>query len=161
MSSAYVLIGWRMSHNWLNQSQSYFTTGGLPPISSLWRQAPWDSRPVILFSKSTIAVIVLMYYPLWGEDGYVVYNLLLALASAVILMTESSGTTAFYCLRFEIHPNWKARSPYLYPPWTWWPGYVPRRGFPFRGIQRLAELRRRYSTPPPHGTIDLTQPTKI
>jgi hypothetical protein len=28
-----------------SQSQSYFTTGGLPPISSSWRQAPWDSRP--------------------------------------------------------------------------------------------------------------------
>jgi hypothetical protein len=25
-------------------SQKYFTTGGLPPISSSWRQAPWDSR---------------------------------------------------------------------------------------------------------------------
>jgi hypothetical protein len=24
----------------LSQSQSYFTTGGLPPISSSWRQAP-------------------------------------------------------------------------------------------------------------------------
>jgi hypothetical protein len=31
-------------------SQSYFTTGGLPPISS-WRQAPWDPRPVISFSN--------------------------------------------------------------------------------------------------------------
>jgi hypothetical protein len=28
-----------------SQSQSYFTTGGLPPISSSWRQAPWDTRP--------------------------------------------------------------------------------------------------------------------
>jgi hypothetical protein len=27
------------------QSQSYFTTGGLPSISSSWRQAPWGSRP--------------------------------------------------------------------------------------------------------------------
>jgi hypothetical protein len=27
------------------QSQSYFTTGGLPPISSPWQQAPSDSRP--------------------------------------------------------------------------------------------------------------------
>jgi hypothetical protein len=29
----------------LMQSQSYFTTGGLPPISLSWRQAIWDSRP--------------------------------------------------------------------------------------------------------------------
>jgi hypothetical protein len=28
---------------------SYFTTCGLPSISSSWRQAPWDSRPQIFF----------------------------------------------------------------------------------------------------------------
>jgi hypothetical protein len=33
-----------------SQSQSYFTTGDLPPISLSWRQAPWDSRPEI-FSR--------------------------------------------------------------------------------------------------------------
>jgi hypothetical protein len=41
------------------QSQSYFMTGGLPPICSSWRQAPRDPRPVILFSNWTLAVIVL------------------------------------------------------------------------------------------------------
>jgi hypothetical protein len=49
--------------NWYlsqSQSQSYFTTDGLPPISASWRQAPWDSRQVILFSNWTLAVIVLM-----------------------------------------------------------------------------------------------------
>jgi hypothetical protein len=44
----------------LSQSQAYFTTVSLPPISSSWRQAPWNSRPVILFSNRTLAVIVLM-----------------------------------------------------------------------------------------------------
>jgi hypothetical protein len=34
-----------------SQSQSCDTTGGFPPISSSWRQAPRDSRQVILFSK--------------------------------------------------------------------------------------------------------------
>jgi hypothetical protein len=34
-----------------SQNQSYFTTGSLPQISSSWRQAPRDSRPVILFSN--------------------------------------------------------------------------------------------------------------
>jgi hypothetical protein len=34
----------------LRTSQSYFTTGSLPPISSSWRQAPWGSRPKILVS---------------------------------------------------------------------------------------------------------------
>jgi hypothetical protein len=31
------------------QSQSHFTADGLPPVSSSWRQDPWDSRPVIFF----------------------------------------------------------------------------------------------------------------
>jgi hypothetical protein len=34
--------------------------------------------------------------------------------------------TIFYCLRFEIPPTWRARSPYLYHPGTGWPGYTPR-----------------------------------
>jgi hypothetical protein len=33
-----------------SQSQIYFTTGGLQPISSFWRQAPWDSRAEIFVS---------------------------------------------------------------------------------------------------------------
>jgi hypothetical protein len=33
----------------LDQSQSYFTTDGLQPISSSWHQAPWDSRPDFFF----------------------------------------------------------------------------------------------------------------
>jgi hypothetical protein len=41
-----------------SQSQSYFTTGGLLPISSPWCQVPWDPRPV--FFNWTLAVIVLM-----------------------------------------------------------------------------------------------------
>jgi hypothetical protein len=35
-----------------SQSQSYFTTGGLPSISSSWREAPWDSRPEFFFQLS-------------------------------------------------------------------------------------------------------------
>jgi hypothetical protein len=32
---------------------------------------------------------------------------------------------AFYCLRFETTPTWRARTPYLYPPGTGWPGCIP------------------------------------
>jgi hypothetical protein len=49
------------------KSQIYFTTGGLPPISSSWQQSPWDSRPVILFSNWILALIVLMKYILFNE----------------------------------------------------------------------------------------------
>jgi hypothetical protein len=39
--------------------------------------------------------------------------------------------TIFYCLRFETHPTWRARSPYLYPPGTGWPSYTSRHWVPF------------------------------
>jgi hypothetical protein len=34
-----------------SQSQSYVTTGGLPPVSLSWRQAPWDSRPSVFSTE--------------------------------------------------------------------------------------------------------------
>jgi hypothetical protein len=44
-----------------SHSQSYFTTCGLLPISSSWRQAPWDSDQMFsIFFNWTLAVIVLM-----------------------------------------------------------------------------------------------------
>jgi hypothetical protein len=56
-----------------SRSQNYFTTGRLPPISSSWRQAIWDSRPAFFFNR-TFAVIVLIQNPLWREDRSVVYD---------------------------------------------------------------------------------------
>jgi hypothetical protein len=37
-----------------SQSQSYFTTGDLPPISSSWRQAPWDPTTRFFFSPELL-----------------------------------------------------------------------------------------------------------
>jgi hypothetical protein len=34
--------------------------------------------------------------------------------------------TTFYCLRFETHPTWRARFPYLHPPGTGRPRYTTR-----------------------------------
>jgi hypothetical protein len=39
--------------------------------------------------------------------------------------------TTFYCVRFETPPASRARSPYLYPPGTGWPGYIARYWVPF------------------------------
>jgi hypothetical protein len=39
--------------------------------------------------------------------------------------------TTFYCLRFETHPAWRARSQRLYPPGTGWPSYTSRHWIPF------------------------------
>jgi hypothetical protein len=58
--------------------------------------------------------------------------------------------TTVYSLKFETFPTWRARSQYLYPPGTGWPSYIPRHWVRFCRLLRLAELRWRYSTPPPH-----------
>jgi hypothetical protein len=78
--------------DWVYQSQIYFTPGGLPPISSSWRQAPWYSLPVnFIFQLNTCG-----YNPCVTSSltrGWVCrLQLLLALANAVILRSESRGT---------------------------------------------------------------------
>jgi hypothetical protein len=91
-SRAHVVTVRRISRNsQLSQSPGYFTTDGLPPITSYWRQAPWYSRLAIFFQLSPC-----------GHSPYVTSSLtrgsvcrlqlLLALASAVILGSESRGT---------------------------------------------------------------------
>jgi hypothetical protein len=108
-----------------SQSQSYFTTGGLPPISSSWRRAPWDSRPDFCSQLNT-----------FGQSLYIISSLtrgrtcclkwMLALASAVILGFESRGTRDHILLSQILD-------------------------FPFYRLLLLAGLRWRYRTPPPHG----------
>jgi hypothetical protein len=54
-------------------------------------------------------------------------QLLLGLARAVILDSESRGTHDHILrLRFETPSTWRPRSPYLYHPGTRWPSYAPR-----------------------------------
>jgi hypothetical protein len=79
------------NHQSQSQRHSYFTTGGLPPISSSWRQAPWGPRPEIFFQLNSC-----------GHSSYATPSLtkgcvcrlplLLVLVSAVILGPESRGT---------------------------------------------------------------------
>jgi hypothetical protein len=73
------------------QSQSHFTTGGLPPISSSWRQDPWESRPVFFFQLNPCNHSPYVTSSL--TRGWV-YRLqfLLAFASTVILRSEPRGT---------------------------------------------------------------------
>jgi hypothetical protein len=52
-------------------------------------------------------------------------QLLPALASTVILGSESHRTHDHNLLSWT-PPTWRARSPYLYPPRTWWPNYMSR-----------------------------------
>jgi hypothetical protein len=66
------------------------------------------------------------------EDGSVVYNCYWSSPAQSFSDPIPTGLmTTFYCLRIEIHPTWRARSPYLYPPGTRRPGYTPRPWVPF------------------------------
>jgi hypothetical protein len=115
-----------------SQSQSYFTTGGLLPISSSWHRAPWDSRPEFISP----------HFNTCGHSPYITSSLtrgwvchlqlLLALASAFILGSESRGTRE-HILLSQI------------------------RDFPFCRLLRLAELRWKYSTQPPQGKAFISQ----
>jgi hypothetical protein len=76
--------------NYWSQSQSYFTTDGLPPIYSSWRQAPWDSWPVFFFQLNTCDHSPYVTPSLTrGWDCRL--QLLLVLARAIILRSESRG----------------------------------------------------------------------
>jgi hypothetical protein len=109
-----------------NQSHSYFTTNGLPPISSSWRQAPWDPGPEFLFSNWTLAVIILTYH-FWREDVSV-YNCCWSSPAQSFSGPSPAGLmTIFYCLGFETPSTWGGgKFPYLYPPGIGWPDYTHR-----------------------------------
>jgi hypothetical protein len=72
---------------------------------------------VILFSNWTLAVIAYVTSSL-TRGLFCRLQLLLVLASAVILRSESCGTHdhIFYCLRFETPPTWRARVPVFISP---------------------------------------------
>jgi hypothetical protein len=66
--------------------------------------------------------------PLWRQDGSVVCNCCWPSSTQSFFCPSPAGLmTTFYYLRFETPPNWRTRSPYLYPPDTEWPSYTPRR----------------------------------
>jgi hypothetical protein len=89
LSLPWTTSSWRME---LSQTQSYFTTGGLPPISSTWRQAPWGSE----YSNFIFQLNTCCHSPYVTSCLTTAWvcrlQLLLVLASAVILRSETRGT---------------------------------------------------------------------
>jgi hypothetical protein len=89
-------------------------------------------------------------------------QLLLVLASAVILGSESLGIHDHILLsQIRDSPNMEGQVPILISLRAGWPSYTE---FPFRRLLRLAELRWRYSTLPPYGwttLLDCIHPREI
>jgi hypothetical protein len=66
-------------HDYLQISNCYFTTGGLLPISSSWRQAPWGSRP-----ETFVFILQLNYC---GQSPYVTSSLMKGCVCLCIVLT--------------------------------------------------------------------------
>jgi hypothetical protein len=97
-----------------SESQNYFTTGGLPPISSSWPQTLWDSQPELFFFQlNTCGHSPFVTSSL--TRGWVCHlQLLLALVSAFILISESRSTHDHIILsQIRDSHNLVPRSPYL------------------------------------------------
>jgi hypothetical protein len=114
-------------YHWLSaatESKSYITING-QSTSLSWNKAPiWGLRPDFYYCQTVVGLLI------WGalSDERTALSLwfLLALTSVVILRSQSLGTRD-HILLSQI--------------WD----------FPFHCLVRLARLRWRYSTPPPHG----------
>jgi hypothetical protein len=117
---------------WWFCGQTYFMTGGLPPISFSWRHAPWDSRPIFFSQLNTC-----------GHSSYVTSSL-------------KRGVPRVLWPHFTVSdsrlPQPGGPDPRSYiPQEQGGPIIPPGTGFHFRRLLRLVGLRWRYSTPPPHG----------
>jgi hypothetical protein len=134
----------------LGNSQSYFTTGSLPPISLSWRQAPWDPRPEFLFSNRTVAVIVLMQHPLGREMG-LSFTIAAGPRQCSSQIRLPPGSWPHVTVSDWRLPQPEGPGPHIYIPQEQsGPVIPPSTGFPFRHLLRLAGLQWRYLTPPPH-----------
>jgi hypothetical protein len=109
------------------ETESYFTTGGLQPISSSWRQAHWDPRPVFFLLNTCC------YSPYVTSSltrGWVCrLQLLLAIASAVIHGSGSCGTHHILLSQIRDSRNLEGQVPVLTSPRSSVAQLVPPRTF--------------------------------
>jgi hypothetical protein len=94
---------------------------------------------------------------LWREDSSALYNCCWSSPAQSFSGQSAAGlVTIFYCHRFETSPTWRARSPYLYPPGTGSPSYIPQAvGSPY------APSTARRATVTYSGWLYLTYPIKL
>jgi hypothetical protein len=118
-----------------SRSQSYVTTDG--QLASLcWNKAPsWGLRPDFYYCQTIVGLLMWALSLTWGRVFRL--QLLLALASAVILWSESCGTRDHILLsQIRDSPTWRARSPQE----QGGPVTLPGSGFHFLRLLRLAGL---------------------
>jgi hypothetical protein len=108
------------------ESESYITTDGQPASLSWNKASIWGLRADLDYCQTVAGL--LMWGALSDERAGLSFAIAVVLASAVFFGSESRGTSDQILL------------PQI-------------RDFPFRRLLRLAGLRWRYSTPPPHGIL--------
>jgi hypothetical protein len=112
------------------QSRSYLTTDGQSTSLSRFQASIWGTRPILLFSSTEIinsCGFLIVRHLLWRKDGcYLLVQLFLGFASAGCSRAEAlQNLWQYSAVSHETPPTWMARSPYLYPPDTEWPSYIP------------------------------------
>jgi hypothetical protein len=141
--------------NWLvSQSQSHFTTGGLPHHQFILAPSPFRLTATIFFNR-TLAVIVITKHPLWREDGSVV-RICCWFSPAQSFSGQSTAESwPHFTISDSRLPQPGGPGPHIYISQGQGGPFIPSgTGFPFRRLLRLAGIRWRYSTPPPHGTSE-------
>jgi hypothetical protein len=117
--------------------------GGFPPISSSWRQAPWDSRPAYFIQLNTCRS---PYVTSSLTRGWVCrLQLLPALVSRIILGSESHSWPYFTLSDSRLSQPGGPDPRIYFPQWQGGPVIPPGTEFPFRLFLRLAGLPGRSS----------------
>jgi hypothetical protein len=147
MANSWPQLSMTHSLDWLktqsqsqSQSPSYYTTGGLLPISSSWWQTPWDSIYNCILSDEKMGLsftIAAGSRQRSHSQVRVPRDLLPYFTVSELRVPQTGGQgSRIYMLQAQSGP--------VIPLGT---------GFPFRRFLRLERLRWRYSTPPPHGAL--------
>jgi hypothetical protein len=133
---------------------SYFTTGGLPPISPPWRQ-PLETHDQFIFQLNTYDYSPYVTTSL--TRGWVCrLQLLLGPRQRSHSQVRVPLDSRYFTLSVSRLAQPRGPDLRIYiPQEQGGPDTSPGTGFPFRRLLRLAGLLRRYSTPPPHGRVVL------
>jgi hypothetical protein len=137
---AHVLAGWWPSHTlilWLLAAGDCSGTELTKSKSKLCYDRPsvgqsvLVSRPHLGLTTRFLLLSDSCGLLMWGAFYKEIAGLPFTIAAGALQRSHSwvrvpRDSWPYYCPRLETPPTWRARSPYLYPPGTGWPSYIPR-----------------------------------
>jgi hypothetical protein len=137
-----------------DSDQSFVTTDGQSTSLSSCQAPNWGQNQIFITPRQLR--VWWCGAPFLTRGRVCGLQLLLGLASGVILESESRGTQDRILLsQIRDSPNLESQVPVFISPKTGWPCDTPGTGFPFsRLLRRLS--RWRYSNPPPRGELSMT-----